>query len=277
MRSFYFLLLILAALLLLACGPSFAQSNDSSAAKVVIGLSGNSGMNYYGRVDSLKSSGVYPFIGVELKNGLYLNGTIVFIHNSLQSRYAASIVEGGYNCKNKTGNWVGNIAASAYFYQDNDLVQSSVRESFTASLTHLNKIVDVTLGANAKLGNHLDYGAQAGLDHIIRFLPGKGVIILDPTATVYAGTQNFTRTYYQKKNILVFPVADQQVTSNSQVFNVLAYECSLPVVYSYKHLNLIITPTYILPENIVSVPGQPALSEKASKLFYLTATVKFIL
>lgn len=282
-------LLYIAIIIASAQGGS-AQTKDSLSIKdsaagqerthFIIGASYNSGLNYYGRVDSLHSKAFYPFIGLALKNGLYINANFVFIRNSLQSQYAATLLEGGYNFRDHKGNWAGNISATRFFYQqDIDLVQSAVKEAASASITHLNKIVDVTLGANVKWSDKADIGIQAGLDHIFRFprIFGAGVIVLDPSANVYAGTQNFTQTYYQKRNFLIFPVADQQVSSNSRQFNILAYEVSLPMVVGYRKFNFILSPAYVLPQNLLVVPDQPALSENGANLFYLTAAVKFTL
>lgn len=269
---------------------TFAQTKDSPTIKdsasaqekthFIIGATYNSGLNYYGRVDSLHSKAFYPFIGLAVKNGLYINANFVFIQNSLQSQYAATLLEGGYNFKDHKGNWAGNISATRFFYQqDIDLVQSAVKEAASASITRLNKIIDLTLGANVKWSDKADIGVQAGLDHIFRFprIFGNDVIVLDPTATVYAGTQNFTQTYYEKRNFLIFPVADQQVTSNSRQFNILAYEVSFPVVYGYKKFNFILSPAYTLPQHLLVVPDQPSLSENGANLFYVTASIKFTL
>lgn len=262
-----------------------AQEKDSAAtsgsAHFIAGATYNTGLNYYGRVDSLHSRAFYPFVGLSLKNGLYINSSFVFIQNSLQDQYAATILEAGYNFKDSKGKWAGNIAVSKFFYQqDIDLIQSAVKESASASVTYLGKILDVTAGINAKYSDKVDLGVQGALDHIFRFphiFGKKDVIVVDPTATLYAGTQNFTQTYYEKQNFLIFPVASQQVTTNSRQFNVLAYELAVPIVYGYKKFNFILSPAYILPQNLLVVPGQPALSENGANLFYLTASVKLTL
>ncbi|HLZ88834.1 MAG TPA: hypothetical protein VKQ52_16380 [Puia sp.] len=276
MRLFIILLLSLAARV------AFAQANDSTAsAHFIIGATANSGLNYYGRVDSLHSKALYPFIGVALKNGLYCNANFVFIQNSLQSQYAATIVEGGYNFKDSKGHWAGNVSVSRFFYQqDINLIQSAIKQTASASITRLNKIVDLTLGANVKWSDKTDFGVQAGLDHIFRFphiFGDDDVIVLDPGVNVYAGTRNYTQTYYEKRDLLIFPIAEQQVTTTSQQFVVLAYEWSIPLVYGYKKFNFILTPAYILPQNLLVVPGQPSLSENGANLFYVTASVKFTL
>jgi len=247
-----------------------ARAQDSTA-HLLIGVTGNSGLNYYGRVDSLRSSAISPFIGISLKNGLYINANFVFIHNQLQSRYAATLVEGGYNFRNKKRSWAGNISTTKYFYQDNtDLIQSAVKQSVTASITCLNKIANITVGGDIKFSNQADPGLQAGLDHTIRInkIFHSGVIVIDPSAYAYAGTQHFTQTYFQQKNFLIFPAGEEALTKEGKQFSVLAYELSMPVIFAYGKLNLILSPAYVMPEH--------ALTE-AKDLFYVTATVKFTL
>jgi hypothetical protein len=290
MHTFRYLSVCPLVVFLLSSQVLFAQVKDTLVVKdsvptlprnhFIIGVTYNSAMNYYGRVDSLKSSGIYPYIDISLKNGLYLTSTFVFTNNSTGTQYAATLLEAGYNFISKNDHWSGNLSASRYFYQaGNDLVQSAVKEVVSASLTELNKIINITLGANIKFSDKADIGVQAGLDHIIRIpdIFGKDVLVLDPSANCYAGTQNFTQTYLQDQKLLFFPVDEQLVTRNSQKFSFLSYEFSMPVVYAYRKLNLILTPAYIIPENIVTVSGQSGTSEKGANLFYFTAALKFTL
>jgi len=247
-----------------------ARAQDSLT-HLNIGVTANSGLNYFGRVDSLHSSAVIPFIGVSFKNGLYLNANVVFIHNKLQSEYAATLVEGGYNFRNRKNSWAGNISTTRFFYQDNtDLLQSAVKQSITASVTQLNKIVNITLGGDVKFSDQADPGLQAGLDHIIRWTKvfHKGVIVLDPSAYVYAGTQHFTQSYLQQKNFLFLPAGQEALTKEGRQFSVLSYELSLPVVFAYKKFAFILSPAYVLPQHLLT-------AGEAQDLFYTTATVKF--
>lgn len=272
-------ILILLLFAFLSARSAIAQQSDST--HFIIAATYNSGLNYYGRVDSLHSKAFYPSVGIALKNGLYCNANFVFIQNSLQSQYAATLVEGGYNFKDRHGHWAGTISATKFFYRpDIQLVQSAVKESASVSITRLSKIINVTLAGNLKWSDQADFGAQAGLDHIFRIphIFGKeDVIVLDPAFNIFAGTQNFTETYYQQKNVLFLPVDQQQITTNSREFNILACEFNLPLVYGYKQLNIILTPAYVMPQHLLVVSSQPSLSENGSNLFYLTATAKITL
>lgn len=264
------------------CALSYAQSTDSTTTTTgkkitfTTGVTYNTGLNYYGRTDSLKSQGIYPFAGISLKNGLYLFSNFIFINNAVATTYAATTLEAGYNFKNKKGNWKGNIAASRFFYNaDVSLIQAVVKEQLAFNLANINKVVGIHGGVDAKFSNQTDFGAHAGLDHAFRIDPvGKnGVIVITPAAYGYFGTQRFSKTYLEEKKFLLFPISQQQVTQTSNQFNVMSYELSCTVIYGIGKMNLVITPAYVLPQNVVSADG--SATQKANNLFYTTATVRF--
>jgi hypothetical protein len=60
-----------------------------------------------------------------------------------------------------------------------------------------------------------------------------------------------------------------------QKFNILAYELSVPVIYVKSNWMLMATPAYIMPQNLVSIPGRPDLSERGANMFYATLTAKY--
>jgi hypothetical protein len=256
-----------------------AQQADSADVKKKItfttGVAFNSGLNYYGRTDSLKSRAIYPFAGITLNNGLYLFSNFIFINNALATTYAATTIEAGYRFKNKKGNWRGNIFGSRFFYNaDVNLVQSVVKEQAGINLAHTNKVVAVYGGADAKFSNVTDFGAYVGLDHAFRIDPvGKrGVIVISPSAYSYFGTQRFTKTWLQEKRLLLFPVGEQTVTQSSSRFSIMSYELSCPVIYGIGKMNIIITPAYVIPQNVITANGT---TQKADNLFYTSATLRF--
>ena len=246
-----------------------------------IGVTGNSTMNYYGRTDSVKFRGLYPFVGIAFKGGLYVNASFVFIGNEQDHEYAATILEGGYNFGTKNGHWAGNLSATKYYYQQNtDLVQSVIKGTAAASLTNLNRIANITAEADARISDKVDGGCQGALDHTIRIskvLGASGVLVIDPTTTVYAGTQHFTQTFLQEQKFLFVPMGQATLARNSQIFSVLAYEASLPIVYGYKGLNIMVDPAYILPQHVLNGNGEVMAAGAVSDLFYVTLTVKVTL
>ncbi len=262
-------------------GQSQADSSGTNGKKTSfkIGVGYNSGLNYFGRTDSLKSSGFFPSLEVDFKNGIYLSTDFIFINNSSQSmQYAATIAEGGYRFNNKANSLAGNVFVSKFFYQDNNaLVQSALKAQTGLNLSYLNKIVDVNFGADAKFSDQADIGLTGGIDHIIKFVnlfgPGQGVLVFDPSAYLYSGTQNFTRTYYKNINLLFLPVSQQQVTEKSKSFDILAYEFSLPAVLRVSKLQFIVTPAYVIPQHVIRADG--SIAQNPPGLFYVTAGVNY--
>jgi hypothetical protein len=49
----------------------------------------------------------------------------------------------------------------------------------------------------------------------------------------------------------------------------------MPIIYAKGNVMLIATPSYILPQNLVMVPGRPDLSERGENMFYTTLTAKY--
>jgi hypothetical protein len=258
---------------------SSAQT-DSSSSQVKFKLGGfyTSHLHYYGRTDSLRSSGFFPLAELWFNKNIYINAAPVFINNSLTSfEYAGSVLTAGYqfNHNNKSS---GHFYLVKPVYKDNSqLVQSALKAQFSSNLTWLNKFANITGGADIRLSDHFDYGMSAGLDHIFRFqLPAGSVIVVDPTAYVNAGTRQFSRTYYKKSSFLLFPGVEQIVTEEAREFKVLSYEFSVPVIFAKGKFQVIAIPSYVIPMNLVVVEGRPDLSERGEKLFYGTFGAKYI-
>ena len=273
--------IILTAIIVLAI---FFQANaqtDSTAKKRTqfkLSINYNTGLNYYGRTDSLKSSGFFPLAELWFTPDFYINAAPVFVNNSMQRfNYAGTVTTLGY--QHVSGKWLTNIYVMKPFYkQSSELVQSALKAQTGLNLSFLNKVLNINGGADVKYSDKLDYGTTAGFDHIFRIsFKNNSTIVVDPSFTTSAGTQNFTNTYYQKtKGFLFFPGSTQQVSQNTQQFNILAYEFSLPFIYIKGHWQLLITPSFVMPQNLLSIPNHPELSERGTDLFYSTIAAKYL-
>lgn len=260
-----------------------STKNDStvSTRKNVFNASVNyvSRLNYLGRVDSLKSSGVFPVISFDSKTGLYATGTFIFTQNSLQPlAYAGTSIEAGYKFP-ESKHFSGNIAYSQFLYTNTaDIVQSAVKEQAAVNATWKNKYVNVTGGAELRFSDQTDIGVTGTLDHLFIFkLTGikKSAIAIDPTAAINAGSQKFVQTYSKKTGGILggLPGTTQTTTQNVNQFNILDYEFSVPVVFVIDKFYAALTPAYVMPQNLIAVSNKPELSETGSNMFYITATV----
>jgi hypothetical protein len=256
----------------------YSQAQDSTVRKVQLKLSlnYNSNLNYFGRTDSLKSTGFFPLAEVWLGEKFYVNAAPVFVNNSMQKmEYAGTITTVGY--QKTSEKWMSNLFVLKPFYTaGSQLVQSALKSQAGFSVSALNKIVNLTLGGDVKFSDKTDFGATAGVDHIIRKENNNGgVIVIDPSFYAYAGTQNFTNTYNKKKGGLpLLPGSNTQVTEQVQQFNILAYEASIPFIYAKDKWMFLATPSYILPQNLITVAGRPDLSERGENMFYITLGLK---
>ena len=269
---------------LIFCALSFISSaqNDSlqnAKAQFKISLNYNTRLNYYGRTDSLKSSGFFPMAELWFTPKFYVNAAPIFVNNAVQHfDYAGTVTTLGY--QNVTTHWMTSLYVSKPFYKSSsELVQSALKAQSGATFSFLNKYLNLTAGGDVKFTDKADFGATAGVDHLIRQELGEqSVLVFDPSFTVYAGTQNFQRSYYKKTSggVLLLPTTSEQlVTEQATRFNVLAYEASLPVVYSKSKWTFVASPAYIVPQNLITVPGRPDLSEKGVNTFYATLTAKY--
>ena len=232
-------------------------------------------LHYYGRTDSLKSSALLPVVLIQFDSvGIYASGTSVFLNNRIQQfEYAGTIAELGYKF-GKPMRFSGNIYANKFFYNTTQLPQSALKAQVGTNLAYHTRPVNVTITGSAAFADRTDFFASGGLNHNFTWRKGKSVLVITPTAVANAGSQNFTNTYY-KQNIPGLPLPPQEVTESSKRFTFLSYDFSLPLVYAYKGLFLIVTPTYVVPDNVIKVANHPELSETASNLFFVNLTALY--
>jgi hypothetical protein len=265
--------ILIAALMIIPFLGMAQEDSDSLEKKDVFSGSINyqSRLHYFGRVDSFKSSGLFPVLGYEFKNGLYAQVTTVFVQSAaLPLDYTGASIEAGYKFP-ESKHFEGNLFASKFFYEDQStLVQSALQAQAGVNMSYKNKIMNVNGGFDLKFSDQTDFGATAGVDHLF-VTPIKGwnksAIAVMPSATMYAGTQNFTTTHTRKDNFLGIPVT-QEKTEQVQKFSILAYEFSAPVVLVVGKLNAYAIPSYVIPQNLV-------ISEKGENLFYVTVGLGF--
>lgn len=224
-------------------------------------------LHYFGRTDSLQSSGLFPSVGYQHKSGLYANSNFIFFQNEVQpTTYAGAAVELGYRFP-ETKHFSGNLFFTKMIYQDKStLVQSALKAQTGVNLTAQSKVVNFTAGADLKFSDQTDFGVTAGLDHLfIWTIPdSKSAFAFDPSVYLYAGTQNFQQTYQKGRNINGIPIGNPQtVTEQVKKFNILSYEISAPIVYVNGIFNASVTPAYVIPQNLLA-------GEKGGNMFYFT-------
>jgi hypothetical protein len=245
-----------------------AQNDSTRKAEFSTSFNYQSRLNYFGRTDSLQSSGMYPSIGYQLKCGLYAQGNIIFVHNSLQPySYAGSSIEAGYRFpQEKKIN--GNVFFTKFLYKNNStLVQSALQYQSGINLAFDNNIININTGIDVKYSNTTDLGATLGFDHIFIFkIPDKPMAFaFDPSAYAYLGTQKFSETYLKKQKLMGIAMSKKSTTTTT-AFNILSYEISAPIVFVTGKFNASLTPAYVMPQHLLT-------SESGKDMLYVSASV----
>jgi hypothetical protein len=91
--------ILMAGLLLFCLAQPVTAQNDSTATKPQFRLSVNynTNLNYFGRTDSLKSSGFFPLAELWFTSKFYVNAAPIFVNNALQKMdYAGTVATIGY-------------------------------------------------------------------------------------------------------------------------------------------------------------------------------------
>ncbi len=236
-------------------------------------------LHYYGRTDSLRSSGFFPMAEIWIDKKFYITAAPVFIMNNADGfAYAGTVTTAGVQFS-KEKKYMATIFLVKPIYQDNSqLVQSALKWQGAATHTFLNKVANITLGGDVKFSDNVDYGASAGLDHLFRKdMKDGSLFALRPSATLNAGTQQFTKTSYKRSGFLFFPGTEQEITTEVKKFAVLSYEFSAPLIFIKDKLTLVVSPSYVIPQNLLNVHGRPDLSERGQEMFYVVAGAKLTL
>src|SRR5579875_1396343 len=87
----------------------YAQTDSSARRKVQfkLSLNYNSCLQYYGRTDSLHSSGLFPLAELWLAPNFYINAAPVFVHNKMSSLgYAGMVTTLGY--QHTSSKWISH-------------------------------------------------------------------------------------------------------------------------------------------------------------------------
>lgn len=224
----------------------------------------------------MKANALVPTLELWLGGKFYLSASPIFVNSSgTPFSYAGTSLAGGYQ---KAGDkWLTDINVTIPIYNPNiTLPQSVIKAQSAITLTNLNKIIDVTGGVELRLSDKLDVGTTLGLSHLFSVPAGEvSRLMINPGAYLYGGTQKFSKSVTKKRvGVIDIPGLEQTESKSVNQFKILAYEASCPLLFNYNKVWLIAIPSYIMPENLLTVTGHPELSETGKETFYMSLGIK---
>ncbi|MBC7417581.1 MAG: hypothetical protein H7325_05460 [Pedobacter sp.] len=273
-----------------------AQKNaDDSTAKTsywVAGISYLSNSVYLGRKDSLRAPYITPIIGYYNKSGFYITGALSYLSTSTHSQIDLFELETGFTFT--ANNLDGSISAYKDFYNSKSYgVKSDTKGSLNCYLDYDLGFIKPNIQAEIAFSSKSDYSAALGLEHT--FYAADDNIDITPSFLLFASTQNYYSSYYNKRkysprrkkanNPDVASIT--AVLPNAAKFKIMDYEFSVPVNYTVGNFTFNVTPTLALPTNPATViltvkplngnTYTETNAEKLSNVFYWSVGVTFLL
>lgn len=229
---------------------------------------------FLGRKDSISAPYLYPSISYHDKSGFYATGSFSYLTKSNESRIDLFLGTIGYDFTIKK--FQGDISLTKYFFNtDSYNVISEVEADITASFVYDFNILNIGVAAttfiNKNSGSDIFFSSAVSHD----FVTNDQKFQISPTIEVYFGSQNFYEEYYindrfgnrkgsgsgqgsgqgSGKGIIenTEAVSSIVVLEESEKFNLMAIEFSLPIWYVHKSFAVSFSPTLVLPQNTATL------------------------
>jgi hypothetical protein len=257
------------------------KSDASSSFK--FGVTYVSNNVYMGRADTVTTPVIVPQLKYTLKSGIYFSGSLYFIPNKPKQKLDGADLEAGCDF-DITDDFSGGASFTKLFYSSSSTqIASSISSTFNVNFDYdIADIITPTFSTDYNLnkqGIANDVLLSVGLAHdfITRGVFGDlDILLISPTITANAGTQNFYDAYLTKKSFKSVKRTKLQNTIVSNYINklgqfeLLDYELSAPIEYKTGHFILQLVPIYAIVQNQLPKGIAARLSDQSS-IFYVEA------
>lgn len=260
-KTLVLVLIILFTGLVTAQNNEVTESVNKSIDSSYIALSLNyiSDAVFMGRKDSISTPYLYPSITFHHKSGFYANGSFSYLTKSNESRVDLSLITLGYDFRIKK--FEGDISVTKYFFNENSYnVISQVETDLTVSLAYDFDVIKFGVMASSFFSNDSNTDLILVSELSRDFITKNQRFQTSPTIGAYFGSQNFYEQYYintqfgsgqgqgqgGNDNVLI---QNNIKINESEKFNLMAIELSLPIWYVYKSYAFLFAPNLVLPQN----------------------------
>ena len=255
-------------------------TKDKDSSYTTIALIYISDAIYMGRKDSISAPYLYPSITYHHKSGFYASGSFSYLTKSDQSRIDLFLITAGYDFTVKKIS--GDISATKYFFnEDSYNVISEVEADLTAAISYDFDVINLGLSSSIYFnnGSSSDFFLSSEISH--DFISSNNKFQISPTAGIYLGSQNFYEEYYMTSRFgndgrgqgqgsggtteTITTVSIEE----SEKFNLMAIEFSLPMWYVHKQFTASFLPMFVLPQSEATIIADDTLvEEKLDDTFY---------
>lgn len=275
--------IVVALLITLFSNYAVAQNNkdtalinkDKDSSYVSASLSYMSDAVFMGRKDSISAPYLYPSLTYYHKSGFYANGSFSYLTKSNESRIDLFLITAGFDFDIKKFN--GDISVSKYFFNsDSYNVISEVLFDISATIRYDFDVVNLSIAASNYFSNdnNSDVFLSSEISH--DFVTHNNKFQISPTIGAHFGSQNFYQQYFINKQFgngqgqgQTAQPENNIVIQQSEKFNLMAIEFSVPIWYVQKPFSFLFLPAYVLPQNEATfILDDTLLKENLDKTFY---------
>jgi len=242
---------------------------------------------FMGRRDSIAAPYIFPSIGYYDASGFFVDVSASYLTSADENRVDLFLMSAGYLFN--SNKWSGGISGTAYFFnEDSYNVRSETVGDISGMLGYDLDAFEVTLTASSFFNNESSADIFAGLMLDRTFYVADNSFLINPSITLYAGSQYFYEEYYStsrlgnrkgqgKGNLSTEP----NVSTNVQIleaseFNLLTVELSLPLQYYHKQFIFSATPRWAFPQSSATITTvDTIIKEDLETVFYWSVGISY--
>ncbi|GAA4941128.1 hypothetical protein GCM10023314_12600 [Algibacter agarivorans] len=229
---------------------------------------------FLGRKDSISAPYLYPSISYYNKSGFYATGSFSYLTKSNESRIDLFLGTVGYDFAIKK--FDGDISFTKYFFNsDSYNVIAEVEADITAMFSYDFNIINLAASATTFFNTNgkVDIILSSEISH--DFITKNQKIQISPTIGVFFGSQNFYEEYYINTRLGSrkgsgsghgtggTTITETTVVLNeSEKFDLMAFEFSLPIWYIHKPFAITFLPVWAIPKTPATLTAEDVIYEE---------------
>jgi hypothetical protein len=242
------------------------QTKDKDSTYILVSLGFINDAVFLGRKDSITAPYLYTSITYHNTSGFYASGSFSYLTKSEERRIDLFLGTIGYDFTIKKFN--GDLSFTKYFFNNDSYnVISEVEADITASFIYDFNIVNLGLSTTTFFNNSSDSDFFLSSEISHDFITNNQNFQISPTIGAYFGSQNFYEQYYITNRVgsgqnngssqgsghgtgnNVGTSTETLVLQESEKFDLMAIEFSIPIWYVHKSITVSFLPTLVLPMN----------------------------
>ncbi|NHF59641.1 hypothetical protein FK220_009835 [Flavobacteriaceae bacterium TP-CH-4] len=266
---------------------SVKEKANGEASYVLADISYINDAVFMGRRDSVAAPYVFPSIGYYDKSGFYVDASVSYLVGSEENRVDLFLGSVGYITNGEKLS--GGISGTAYFFNDASYnVKSEVVADLSGFLSYDLKVLEVSAMVSTYFNNGGSPDIFTGLMLDRIFYSSDKSFLINPSITMYAGSQYFYQEYYSTSRLgnrkgqgrgtmdSEPAVATTVEIQEASEFNILNVEISLPLQYYHKQFIFSFTPVLALPQTSATITTEDSvISEDLDSTFYFSAGIGY--